>query len=214
MSNWKGKQLIVLRFQFFFFFFVTDTYKNFSELIRVSDNTLVLYAENFDGVKTTKVTHASVHAVAYSVQLSHVHILNIFFIKNRGAYPAYIILSTLQQTRVQAGEFRLYVTWVRVAEMLSNRKLNKCIHRGFYKIFLIRYTYHWGTMKYSKMVHGILAKYHILALLSSDTKVNQGLNWSLTMHRFHPWLHSSTPHTLSFCHNHFKDAWHLNPMLW
>ena len=100
-----GKKLIVLRFQFFFF--VTDTYKNFSEPIRVSDNTLVLYAENFDRVKTTKVTHASVHAVAYSVQLSHVHILNIFFIKNRGAYPAYIILSTLQQTCVQAGEFRL-----------------------------------------------------------------------------------------------------------
>lgn len=61
------------------FFFVTDTYKNFSEPIPVSDNTLVLYAENFDGVKTTKVIHASVHAVAYSVQLSHVHILNIFF---------------------------------------------------------------------------------------------------------------------------------------
>ena len=36
------------------------------------------------------------------------------------------------------------------------------------------------------MVHGILAKYHILALLSSDTKVNQGLNLSLTMHGFHP----------------------------
>ena len=106
----KRKTVNCIEVSIFFFFFVTDTYKNFSELISVSDNTLVFYAENFDGVKTTKVTHASVHAVAYSVQLSHVHILNIFFIKNRGAYPAYIILSTLQQTRVQAGEFRLYVT--------------------------------------------------------------------------------------------------------
>ena len=35
--------------------------KIFFKLIPVSDNTLVLYAENFDGVKTTKVTHASVH---------------------------------------------------------------------------------------------------------------------------------------------------------
>ena len=60
------------------FFFVTDTSKIFSEPICVSDNTLVLYAENFDRVKTTKVTHTSVYAAAYSVQLSHVHILNIF----------------------------------------------------------------------------------------------------------------------------------------
>lgn len=100
-----GKKLIVLRFQFFF---LSQTrIKIFLNQFVLSDNTLVLYAENFDGVKTTKVTHASVHAVAYSVQLSHVHILNIFFIKNRGAYPAYILLSTLQQTCVQAGEFRL-----------------------------------------------------------------------------------------------------------
>lgn len=35
-------------------------------------------------------------------------------------------------------------------------------------------------MKYTRMVHGILAKYHILELPSSDTKVNQGLNLSLT----------------------------------
>lgn len=39
-------------------------------------------------------------------------------------------------------------------------------------------------MKYTRMVHGILAKYHILELPSSDTKVNQGLNLSLVDSQF------------------------------
>ena len=43
-----------------------------------------------------------------------------------------------------------------------------------------RYSYPGGAMKYSRMVSGILAKYDTLALLGSDTKMNQGLNLSLT----------------------------------
>ena len=39
-------------------------------------------------------------------------------------------------------------------------------------------------MKYSRMVHGILDKYHILQLPDSDTKVNQGLNLSLADSQF------------------------------
>ena len=136
-----------------------------------------------------------------------------FYMKNRGAYTAYIILSTLQQTCVQAREFRLYVTWVRVAEMSSNRKLNKCIHGGFYKMAFkkIRYTYHGDAMKYTKMVHGILAKYHILELPSSYTKVNQGLNLSLTDSQVPSLTHSSTPQTLYFWSKSLKGCLTAEP---
>ena len=37
-------------------FSVTDTGSNFFELIPVSQNTLAIYTENLDGVKSTKVT--------------------------------------------------------------------------------------------------------------------------------------------------------------
>ena len=40
-----------------------------------------------------------------------------------------------------------------------------------------KYTYPGGGMKYSRMFHGFLAKYHILELLGMDTKLNQGLNF-------------------------------------
>lgn len=49
------KMLITLRFDFFFFP-VADMGSNFFELIPVSENTLAVYGENFDGVKSTKVT--------------------------------------------------------------------------------------------------------------------------------------------------------------
>ena len=40
----------------------------------------------------------------------------------------------------------------------------------------IRYSYPGGAMKYSRMPHAFLDKYHILELLGLDTKVNQGWN--------------------------------------
>lgn len=48
------KTLITLRFDFFFP--VTDMGSNSFKLILVSENSLAVYGENFDGVKVTKVT--------------------------------------------------------------------------------------------------------------------------------------------------------------
>lgn len=133
MSNWKGKKLIILRFQFFFFL-VTDMGKKF-----FSSWFLCRTTRWYSMLKTLMEWRpqkwlmpryiCSIFYATYSCSY-----YQYFYMKNRGAYTAYIILSTLQQTCVQAREFRLYVTCVRVAEMLSNRKLNKCIHGGFYKM--------------------------------------------------------------------------------
>ena len=42
----------------FFFFPVTDMGENSFKVICVPENMMIFYAENFDGEKTTKVTHA------------------------------------------------------------------------------------------------------------------------------------------------------------
>ena len=79
------------------------------------------------------------------------------------------------------GEFRLHMTWVRDIEKLSARKMRKCIHWGFYQMALLKmaYTHPRLQMKYSRMLHDFLTKYHTTELPGPDTKKNQGLNLSL-----------------------------------
>ena len=49
---------------------------------------------------------------------------------------------------------------------------------------IIRYTYPVGAMKYSRMVHGIPVKYHLLELPDSESNLNLGLNLSLADSQF------------------------------
>ena len=53
--KWKEKKLIILRFDFFFPSATVEG-ANYLQIIHVSDNILVLYFENDDGQKTTKLT--------------------------------------------------------------------------------------------------------------------------------------------------------------
>ena len=151
---------------------------NFFELIPVSENTLAVYGENFDGVKSTKVTQLL--GTLLKLILSKLTVFILAWFHFRSAWTPYILLSTPEQTWVHTREFRLHAPWSRAEERLSGRKLKKCVYWGFYWVTLKNiyiYTYPGGAMKYSRVLHGFLDKYHILELPGLDTKVNQGWNF-------------------------------------
>lgn len=89
------KTLITLRFDFSFP--VTDMGSNFFELIPVSENSLAIYSENFDGVKVTKVTQLLGTLLKLTLSKLSVHIIIISF-KDRSAWTPYILSRTLEQT--------------------------------------------------------------------------------------------------------------------
>ena len=85
------KTLITLRFDFSFP--VTDMGSNFF----VSENSLAIYSENFDGVKVTKVTQLLGTLLKLTLSKLSVHIIIISF-KDRSAWTPYILSRTLEQT--------------------------------------------------------------------------------------------------------------------
>lgn len=72
--------------------------ENSFEVNRVSGNLILFYAENFDGVRKTKVTHAlgMYCSLFYGNQSCPYH--QYFYTKDRSAHQCYILLSTLKQT--------------------------------------------------------------------------------------------------------------------
>lgn len=130
----KCKDVNHIEIWFFFFFPVADMGSNFFELIPVSENTLAVYGENFDGVKSTKVTQLL--GTLLKLILSKLTVFILAWFHFRSAWTPYILLSTPEQTWVHTRQFRLHAPWSRAEERLSGRKLKKCVYWGFYWVTL------------------------------------------------------------------------------